>query len=126
MNNPKEAMLLLDESADVLTIKALKSVYYTKNSDSEFNSDNLKNYTNGSIQADKESNDLRYQEPKIKEGSCFDVFMAPENDLPIINHNFESYEEEEKEEALSELDSVIDSFTPYPTPVGSPITYHSR
>lgn len=118
-------MSLLQEPVDVLNIKTIKSVCYAENSDSDLNHDVFKKYANSSTQTDKSSNSVyqeSHQESQTKR-EIFDVLVTPSrNYSPINNYISDSYEEE----AISESDTIIDAFTPYPTPTGSPITYHTR
>jgi len=126
------AMSILHEPGDVLTITTLKSTYCAGNCGSGPNRDIYKKYTNSTTQTDKSSYS-RYQEPYQKpqyiqsRRVMLDVPEKPHRNPSPVNN---SISEIDHEDAIAELDSVIDAFRPHPAPntINNPNTIikHSR
>lgn len=118
-------MLLLHEPGDVLTITTMKSTYCAGNCGSGPNRDMYKKYTNSSSQTDKSSYSRysdTYQKPQYNTSRrvMLDVPEKPlRNPSPVNN----VISERDQEDAIAELDSVIDAFRPHPGPTP---TKHSR
>ncbi|CAI6359819.1 unnamed protein product [Macrosiphum euphorbiae] len=118
IKHSREAMLLLYEPGDVLTITTMKSTYCAGNCGSGPNRDIYKKYTNSATQTDKSSYSIHqesYQKPQYIQSRRMRI-NAPEkphrNPLPVNN----STSEQDQEDGISELDPVIDAFRLHPPP----------
>ncbi|XP_050531919.1 disks large homolog 5 [Daktulosphaira vitifoliae] len=129
IKNSREAMLLLHEPGDVLTITTMKSTYCAGNCGSGTNRDNVyKKYTNSTTQTDK-TNYSRYQEtyqePQYVQSRrvMLDVPEKPHRNPSPANN---SISERDQEDAIAELDSVIDAFRPHPAPTATKLSSRHR
>jgi len=109
-------MLLLHEPGDVLTITTMKSTYCAGNCGSGPNRGTYKKYTNSATQTNTSKYSIyqkSYQKPQFVQsrGVMVDVLEKPRrNPSPIKN----SISDKDQEDAIAELDSVIDAFRPHP------------
>jgi len=109
-------MLLLYEPGDVLIITTMKSTYCAGNCGSGPNRDIYKKYTNSTTQTYKSSYsiyDESYQKPQYVQSRrvLLDVPEKPHRNSSPVNN---SIAEQNQEDAIAELDSVIDAFRPHP------------
>lgn len=119
-------MLLLHEPGDVLTITTMKSTYCAGNCGSGPNRDIYKKYTNSTTQTDKSSYSRyqeSYQKPQYVQSRkvMLDVPEKPYRNPSPVNA---SISERDQEDAIAELDSVIEAFRPHPALPTT--TKHSR
>jgi len=117
INNSREAMLLLHQPGDMLTITTMKSTYCA-GSCSGPNRDIYKKYTNSTTQTEKSSYS-RYQDSyqKVQYVQSRRVILdVPEKPHRNSSPNTNSISERDQEDAIAELDSVIDAFRPHPAP----------
>ncbi|XP_060859281.1 disks large homolog 5-like [Metopolophium dirhodum] len=119
IKHSREAMLLLHEPGDVLTITTMKSTYCAGNCGYGPNRSTYKKYTNSATQTNTSKYSIyqkSYQKPQYVQsrGVMVDVLEKPhKNPSPIKN----SISEKDQEDAIAELDSVIDAFRPHPAPL---------
>ncbi|CAI6367682.1 unnamed protein product [Macrosiphum euphorbiae] len=118
IKHSREAMLLLHEPGDVLTITTMKSTYCAGNCGSGPNRDIYKKYTNSTTQTDKSSYSRyqeSYQKPQYVQSRrvMLDVPEKPHRNPSPVNNTIS---ERDQEDAIAELDSVIDAFRPHPAP----------
>ncbi|CAI6345709.1 unnamed protein product [Macrosiphum euphorbiae] len=110
----REAMLLLYESHDILTITTMKSTYCAGNCGSGLNRGIYKKYTNSATQTDTSKNSI-YQKLQYVQSRRVMVNVPEKphrNPSPVNN----SISEQDQKNAIAELDSVIDAFRPHPAP----------
>ncbi|KAL4154064.1 hypothetical protein QTP88_001897 [Uroleucon formosanum] len=118
IKHSREAMLLLYKFGDVLTITTMKLTYCAGNCGSGPNRDIYKKYTNSATQTNTSSYSI-YQKSYKKlqyiqsRRVIVDIPKKPQrNPLPVNT----SISEQDQEDAIAELDSVIDTFRPNPAP----------
>ncbi|XP_029347232.1 disks large homolog 5-like [Acyrthosiphon pisum] len=118
VKDSREAMLLLYELGDILTITTIKSTYCAGNCGSRPNRDIYKKYINSTTQTDKSSNSIHqepYQKPQYVQSRRMrtNVPEKPHRNPLSVNN---STSERDQEDGIAELDPVIDAFRPHPLP----------
>jgi len=119
VKHSREAMLLLCEPDDILTITTMKSTYCAGNCGSGPNRDIYKKYTNSTTQTDKSGysgysiHQESYQKPQYVQSRrmLINVPEKPQKNPSPVNN---SISERDQEDGIKELDSVIDAFRPNP------------
>jgi len=107
-------MLLLHEPGDVLTITTMKSTNCAGKCGSGLNRGIYKKYTNSATQTDTSRCSI-YQKPQYVQSRRVMVDV-PEKSQRNPSPDNNSISEKDQEEAMAELDSVIDAFRPHPAP----------